>query len=105
MGRLENSMDGFIEFVRKQGVVGMAVGLAVGASVATFVGDLVEGLISPIIGAVTGGEQGLAELSTTVGDVEMNYGKALASFIAFISTALVVYLLVKLIGADKWDAE
>ncbi len=97
-------MEGFMEFVRKQGVVGMAVGLAVGAAVAAFVDDLVEGIVSPIIGAVLG-DVGLSELSTTVGDVTMNYGKALASFIAFLSTALVVYMLVKMIGADKWDVE
>lgn len=98
-------MEGFMEFVRKQGVVGMAVGLAVGAAVATFVGDLIEGIVSPLIGAVIGGEDGLSELSAQVGDVTMNYGLALSSFITFIATAWIVYMIVKMIGADKWDQE
>ena len=98
-------MQGFMEFVRKQGVVGMAVGIAVGGAVATFVGDFITGIVSPLIGAITGGEEGLSDLTNEVAGVSMNWGLAVSSFITFLATALVVYMMVRMIGADKWDLD
>ena len=96
-------MEGFKDFIKEQGVVAFATAFAIGAALAAFVSDLVDGIVSPIIGAITGGENALADLSVEVGDVTMVYGKALSSFIFFLATAAVVYILVKVTGADKWD--
>ena len=98
-------MEGFKEFIKKQGVVGFAVAFAIGGALVQFVQDLITGVVNPLIGAILGSEDALDGLSVEVGGIEMVYGAAIGSFIAFLATALVVYLLVKMTGADAWDAE
>jgi len=48
-------MKGFMNFLREQGVVGLAVGFILGGAVAKMVTALVTDLINPIIGLLMGG--------------------------------------------------
>ncbi len=52
----KKKVGGFMNFIREQGVVGLAVGAAAGDAVA----KLVEGFINPIIGLIVGSQEGLA---------------------------------------------
>lgn len=47
-------MKGFIEFVREQGVVGLAVGFILGGAISKVVSSIVTDLITPILGLVLG---------------------------------------------------
>lgn len=97
-------MKDFIEFVRTQGVVGLAVGFILGKAVSDVVGSIVNDLINPIIGIFLGKFGDLSKLTFSILDANISYGKFLSILINFAIVALVVYFGVKKLGLDKLDA-
>lgn len=96
-------MKGFIDFIREQGVVGLAVGFILGGAVSKVVSALVTDIINPILGVILGSAEGLKAASFRIGSAEILYGDIISVTIDFIVIALVVYFGVKLIGLDKLD--
>jgi large conductance mechanosensitive channel len=95
-------MKGFMDFIREQGVVGLAVGFILGGAVSAFVADFVDGVVNPLVAAIFDAES-LASNSTTVGEAELLWGAVVASAINFVIIAAVVYYGVKGLGLDKAD--
>ena len=60
-------MNGFVKFLREQGVVGLAVGFILGGAVSKVVSALVTDIINPIVGALLG-QMNLADRAWTIGD-------------------------------------
>ena len=106
--RTKQELSSFMDFVRKQGVVGMAVGLAIGVAVAGAVNDIVEGLINPIVGFLLAGTD-LTEITWNTGlsrageDLVLSWGLALNGIIILLATALVIYLIVQKFKLDRLD--
>src|SRR3989337_995846 len=50
---------GFMDFVRQQGVVGLAVGLAIGTAATILVKSFVDNVINPVVGALLPGSSDL----------------------------------------------
>jgi large conductance mechanosensitive channel len=106
-------MDEFIKFVRKQGVVGLAVGLAIGLQATQTVQAIVDGLVSPIVGWILGifmdNPAGLESLTWTLstGDnpLVISWGYMVASIITLLAVIFVVYVLVMKTGLNKLDKE
>ena len=96
-------MKGFIDFVRKQGVVGLAVGFILGGAVSKVVASVVSDLINPVIGLILGAAGGLQGLVIKIGPANIMVGNFLATFVDFIVIALVVYFGVKVLKLDKLD--
>ena len=96
-------MKGFLEFIRTQGVVGLAVGFILGGSVSSVVKSLVNDIINPLLGIVLGATGDLTTKKLTIGSVNIMYGNFLNTTIDFIIIALVVYFGVKQLGLDKLD--
>jgi large conductance mechanosensitive channel len=96
-------MKGFMDFIREQGVVGLAVGFILGGAVSRVVSSLVEDIINPLLGVVLGAAGGLTGAVLIVGPVSIKYGSFLAVVIDFLVIALVVYYGVKGLGLDKLD--
>lgn len=96
-------MKGFLNFIREQGVVGLAVGFILGGSVSKVVASLVTDIINPVLGAVLGSAKGLASSSVMLGSAKIAYGSFLAVLIDFLVIALVVYYGVRGLGLDKID--
>jgi len=98
----------FINFVREQGVVGLAVGLAIGLKAADAVQSLVDGLISPIVGYILGGTD-LSDLVWETGlvrggeELVIGWGAIVNSIIVLLATAFVVYFIVDKAGLTKLD--
>ena len=57
-----NALGGFFDFIRKQGVIGLAIGFVLGGAVAKLVGALVSDLITPIVGLLLGSAKGLEDV-------------------------------------------
>jgi large conductance mechanosensitive channel len=101
---------GFINFVREQGVIGLAVGLAIGAAAGASVKQIVDGLINPIVGFIIGGVD-LTKLKWVVvgpkedgtGGLVLAWGAVISSLITLIATALVIYLIVHVAKLDRVD--
>ena len=95
-------MKGFINFVREQGVVGLAVGFVLGGAVAKMVTALVTDLINPLIGLLMGGLN-LKNAYIGVGAAKLMWGDFISVTIDFLIVAFVVYFGVKWLKLDKLD--
>lgn len=95
-------MKGFVDFVREQGVVGLAVGFILGGAVAKVVASLVADIINPIIGAFLG-NVALSENEAIIAGVAIKWGSFLTTLIDFGVIAAVLYFGVKWLGLDKLD--
>ena len=98
-------MNGFIEFIRKQGVVGLAVGFILGGAVSKVVTAVVTDLVNPVIGLVLGSVSGLESASFSIGGAQILVGHLISTLIDFAIVAGVVYFGVKGLGFDKLDAD
>lgn len=101
-------VNGFMEFIRTQGVVGLGVGLALGGAVTVMVKSFIDNIIMPPLGLVLGSAEGLKGLSVTIGRVSgqgvvLNYGVFLNDLFNFMIIALVIYIVVHILGFDKLD--
>ncbi len=96
---MSNPTQGFIDFIREQGVVGLAIGFILGAAVSKLVASLVGDMIQPLIGLLFGSTDGLAALHYK----SIMWGSFLANFIDFLVIAAVVYFGFKLLGLEKLD--
>jgi large conductance mechanosensitive channel len=97
-------MKNFIQFVREQGVVGLAIGFILGGAVGKVVSSLVADIIQPILGLVLGVAGGLTEASFKILGATIKYGNFIAVLIDFIIIALVVYFGFKALKLDKLDS-
>jgi large conductance mechanosensitive channel len=98
-------MKGFLNFVREQGVMGLAVGFILGGAVSKVVTALITDIVNPVLGALLGMTKGLTTASFTFGTVSILYGDFISVLIDFIVVALVVYFGVKGLGLDKLDVK
>lgn len=94
-------MKGFANFIREQGVVGLAVGFILGGAVSKVVSALVTDVVNPIVGIALGAAEGLKTASIEIGSAKILYGDLISVFIDFLIVAAVVYFGVKVIGLDK----
>lgn len=101
-------IKGFLDFVREQGVVGLAVGLAIGLQAGLAVTALVNNFISPIVGYILGGtdlNSLVWETGLVRGGVELviGWGAIANATITLVVTAFVVYFIVEKAGLTKLD--
>lgn len=96
-------MKGFMNFIRAQGVVGLAVGFILGGAVAKVVASLVTDLINPILGLILGSTEGLKEVYFPLLGAEIMIGNFLSVLIDFLVIAAVVYFVVHGLKLDKAD--
>ena len=99
MDKLKN----FLNFVREQGVAGLAVGFILGGSVAKLVSSLINDIINPILGLILGFSDNLSLQYIQIGKAKVLYGSFINSFIDFVVIAGVVYFGVRLLKLDKLD--
>ncbi|MDP4001733.1 MAG: large conductance mechanosensitive channel protein MscL [bacterium] len=96
-------MRGFMDFIREQGVVGLAVGFILGGAVSKVVTALVTDIINPLLSMLLGAAGGLKEASFGIGSAQILYGDLISVVIDFVVVALVVYFGIKAIGLHKLD--
>lgn len=101
----------FLDFVREQGVVGLAVGLAIGTAAGATVKVIVDQLIAPLVSLLTRGIE-LADLKWVIyeentlihqSEVAIGYGAIISSLITLLATAFIVYQLVRVFKLSKLD--
>ncbi len=100
---MQTFMKGFLEFIRTQGVVGLAVGFILGGAVSKVVTALVTDIINPILGVVLGAVDGLKSAKLSVGSVDLLVGDFVSVTIDFLVVAAVVYYGVKKLGLENLD--
>lgn len=97
------SVHGFVEFIREQGVMGLAIGFLLGGAVSKVVSALVTDIINPILSFFIGSAEGLKQASIGIGDAKIMWGDFLSVIIDFLIIAAVIYFGFRGLGLDKLD--
>lgn len=107
MSRVKKHAAGFTDFLREQGVVGLAVGLAIGTAAGDTVKKMVTAFIDPLVQLIVGSQEGLQAASFTVEIAgrkgEFLYGAFISSLITLVAVALVVYAIIHFLKLDRVD--
>ena len=96
-------MRGFVDFVRKQGVVGLAVGFILGGAVSKLVAAIVSDIINPILSPILSATGNMETAILKIGPVKILLGHFISTTIDFLVIALVVYFGVTILGLDRLD--
>ena len=96
-------MKGFTDFIREQGIVGLAVGFILGGAVSKVVASLVDNIINPVLGIIMGAAGNLSEYTFQVGSATIMWGSFIGTVVDFLVVALVVYYGVRWLQLDKMD--
>ena len=108
---MKKRISNFTDYVREQGVIGLAVGLAIGTAAGATVKSIVDNFIAPLVALLTRGIE-LANLKWVIipaneaaqqPEVAIGYGAILSSLITLLATAFVVYQLVMVLKLAKLD--
>ena len=102
MDIIKGKVSGFMDFIREQGVVGLAIGFVLGGAVSKTVTSLVDNIINPLVGLLMG-HVNLADKMTVIGSASIKWGAFISTIIDFIIVAAVVYFGFKMLGLDKLD--
>ena len=103
----KGQLAGFVDFIRTQGVIGLAVGLAIGAAAGDTVKKLVEGFINPVVQFIVGSQDALAtaewQMELFGREADFKWGAFVSSLITLIATAFVIYLIIHFAKLDRLD--
>lgn len=105
--KAQTGMQGFVDFLRNQGVVGIAIGFVMGVQSKALIDQMSRSFIDPLVGLILGGEGGLSEktLYLQVNDrsATFTWGAFVYSIINFVIIAAVIYFTFKWLRLDKLD--
>jgi len=99
--------QGFVDFIREQGVVGLAIGIVLGAQIKTLVDSFVASFANPLIGLILPGNGDLGQKTLTVTSgsksAVFTWGSFVMQVLSFVIVAAIVYYVVKGLKLDKLD--
>ncbi|HEV2403457.1 MAG TPA: MscL family protein [Candidatus Saccharimonadales bacterium] len=98
-------VNGFVDFLREQSVVGVAVGLVLGTQIKTVVDQFVSSFLNPTLGLILPGVGGLASqdfrLHANGKTVVFTWGAFVSTLISFTVIAMLVYYTFRALRLDK----
>ena len=104
--KAKTALEGFMDFVRKQGVVGLAIGLAIGTQATELVKSIVSSVITPFVDLIVG-SGGLKDFDLPVSmwgrNTTFEFGLLIDALLKFLAVALVIYFIVMGLKLDKID--
>lgn len=96
---------GFVDFLREQSVVGLAIGLIIGAQTKSLADQLIASFINPLLGLVMPGKGALDQqtfvLHLNDKTATFAWGSFIAVLLSFLTTAAVVYFVFKFLKLDR----
>ena len=101
--------SGFMNFVRQQGVVGLAVGLVIGTQIKLLVDQLIASFINPILGLILPGQGDLSQkkFTLTISELEktavFEWGQFVYVLISFLAVAAIIYYIIHALKLDRID--
>ena len=88
----------FKEFISRGSVVDLAVGIVIGAAFTAVVNAFVQDVLNAVIGAVVG-KPNFDDLTFTIGDGVVFYGRFLTAVINFVIIGFALFLVVRAINS------
>ncbi|MDQ5943834.1 MAG: large conductance mechanosensitive channel [Patescibacteria group bacterium] len=96
--------SGFLDFVREQGVITLAVGFIIGGAVTKLVNSFVVDVINPVLGLLLG-KVNLTTATFKLGTATIAWGNFVSALIDFFVIAAVVYFGFKFLRLDRIDID
>lgn len=94
-------MKRFIEFMREQGIAGLAIGFIIGSSVGKVTTAFVTDIVQPSIGLLFGSGDAINKL--VLGPVK--FGGFITSMIDLVVISIIIYIVFKLLKLGKLDGK
>jgi large conductance mechanosensitive channel len=105
--KAQSSVEGFVEFIRTQGVVGLAIGFMMGTQAQLLIKQFTASFVDPVLQLLFGGSKVLSDRTLYVQinshSAKFFWGAFVYSVINFVIIAAVVYLVFKWLRLDKLD--
>lgn len=105
--KAQDNVTGFVEFIRTQGVVGLAIGFVIGTQAKQLTDTLTASFVNPMLGLIVGTSQGLTSktFSISIADRTANFGWGafVYAVINFVIIAAIIYFTFKWLRLDKLD--
>jgi large conductance mechanosensitive channel len=98
-----NIVKDFLEFIRKQGVVGLTVGFILGTESSRLVSSIVDDVVNPVLGVVMGLKGKLTDKYVGFFGSKILWGDLVGQIVNFLIVALLVYFIVEKFGLIKSD--
>lgn len=102
-------LEGLMNFIREQGVVGLAIGLVIGTQVKVLVDQLIASFVNPILGLVLPGQGDLSQkiFTLTISDIGKTavfaWGQFVYVLISFLTVVAVIYYFIRALKLDRID--
>ncbi len=96
-------MKGFLNFIREQGVVGLAVGFLLGGAVSKLVASLISDIINPFLSLIIGFAGNFKDAYIVMGSSKLMWGNFVSTLIDLLIVSAIVYYGVHGLGLDKID--
>ena len=102
-------LDGFMEFIRSQGVIGLAIGLVIGTQIKILVDQLIASFINPVLGLILPGQGDLSQktFTLTVSQLDktavFSWGQFVYVLISFVAVAAIIYYIIHGLKLDRID--
>lgn len=89
-------VHGFLKFIVRGNMIGLAVGVVIGSLFSSLVGAFVETFITPFISIIAGHQGAFAQMFWTLGGTKILYGIFINDVITFVLIAAAIYFLIVL---------
>ena len=94
-------MKEFIQFIKSQEIVGLAIAFIFSNQISNVVSSLVTNILNPIIGIFLGKTSNLNTAYILLGGAKVMWGSFVSTLIDFLIIAFVVYFLIKNLKLKK----
>lgn len=103
--QVTKQVNGFVDFLREQGVVGVGIGLVLGIQIKAVVDTIMASFVNPVTQLILPGKERLSaqtsELTFRGEAVNVGWGAVVYSLFTFLMVALIIYAAYKLLRLDK----
>ena len=90
----------FQQFISRGSVIDLAVGIVIGAAFTAVVNSFVQDVLNAFIGAIVG-KPNFDDLTFSIGDGIVNYGRFLTAVINFLIIAFALFLVIRAINSMR----
>jgi large conductance mechanosensitive channel len=99
----KEKVTGFFDFIRTQGVIGLAIGFMLGDKIKNLVNSFVTDILNPFLVMASGSVGSLTDAKIQIFGAEVMWGRFTSTFIDFLIMAAIIYFIFKGLGLDKLD--
>lgn len=96
-------MEGFVNFIKEQGVIGLAMGFIMGGAISKLVDSFVEDIISPILALPIGDMSNLSGSYLQIDTAKIMWGNFITVSIDFLVLSVAIYLIFVILKLNTLD--